>query len=585
MSEDLFKERYLTERVIDDRDFVTRTVAVDRLLGREVLITHLAGRVGRRAAVQERFRLAAREAVSLSHANIIALYDIGSANGFPYSVQEHTHSETLRQIIDHEGPFHPDDVAVLVEQVAAALDYAQLRSVPHLALSPSVITVDYDGEVLVSDFGIGRVLSEIAPTDVDNLRYRAPEQIAGAEGDGRSDLYALGVIAYEMLTGHRPFDDSSVENLRESILASNPRSPASVNPSIPPAISRIVLRAIDRDPDRRYQTAGHFADALSDGPNSYPQPSYFGDTSEYSFTDATTPMAIAPEAGLQSLTNIESDGHHGWPRGTSFVAWSAVAAALIVLAWIGIRLLNDRDAPESANTNQAIALSPTAVPTNTTAPVPTAISLVGMSVDEARTQTALQIRVDKTEPSDTVPTGQIIEQSPSAGQPVQTGELVVVVSAGPNDQPIQLADMSVQGVTFDQVAGQLMNQGLNVSQMQEGSQTVPEGQVIRIDEKSAHPGDTVHVVVSMGDQVQIPPDLQSEPIDEAVQRLKEMGLDVGEPIAVSRSRIQSFGVDLSQFQIVDGDVVGIQEESAGFGAWVARGSTVTPVYYDASLTS
>jgi beta-lactam-binding protein with PASTA domain len=208
-----------------------------------------------------------------------------------------------------------------------------------------------------------------------------------------------------------------------------------------------------------------------------------------------------------------------------------------------------------------------------------------MSVDEARTQTALQIRVDKTEPSDTVPTGQIIEQSPSAGQPVQTGELIVVVSAGPNDQPIQLADMSVQGVTFDQVAGQLMNQGLNVSQMQEGSQTVAEGQVIRIDEKSAHPGDTVHVVVSMGDQVQIPPDLQSEPIDEAVQRLKEMGLDVGEPIAVSRSRIQSFGVDLSQFQIVDGDVVGIQEESAGFGAWVARGSTVTPVYYDASLTS
>jgi serine/threonine-protein kinase len=585
MSEDLFKERYLTERVIEDRDFVTRTVAVDRLLGREVLITHLAGRVGRRAAVQERFRLAAREAVSLSHANVIALYDIGSANGFPYSVQEHTHSETLRQIIDHEGPFHQDDVAVLVDQVAEALDYAHLRGVPHLALSPAVVTVDYDGEVLVSDFGIGRVLSEIAPTDLDTLRYRAPEQIAGAEGDGRSDVYALGVIAYEMLTGRRPFDDSSVENLRESILAGNPRSPASINPSIPPAISRIVLRAIDRDPDHRYETAGHFADAVSDRQSSYPPPMFFGDTSEFGFTDATAPMAIPSDAGSLSSTPVESEGHTGWPRGTSFVAWSAVAAALIVLTWIGIRLLNDRGTPESANTNQAIALSPTAVPTNTAAPVPTAISLVGMSVEEARAQTALQIRVDKTEPSDTVPTGQIIEQSPSAGQPVQTGELIVVVSSGPNDQPIQLADMSVQGATFDEVAGQLMNQGLNVSQTQEGSQTVPEGQVIRIDEESAHPGDTVHVVVSMGDQVQIPADLQSEPVDEAVQRLRDMGLNVGEPIAVSESRIVSFGVDLGKFQIVDGDVVGIQEESAGFGAWVARGSTVTPVYYDASLAS
>jgi serine/threonine-protein kinase len=585
MSEDLFKERYLTERVIDDRDFVTRTVAVDRLLGREVLITHLAGRVGRRAAVQERFRLAAREAVSLSHANIIALYDIGSANGFPYSVQEHTHSESLRQIIDHEGPFHPDDVAVLVEQVAAALDYARLRDVPHLALSPSVITVDYDGEVLVTDFGIGRVLSEIAPTDVDKLRYRAPEQVAGADGDSRSDIYSLGVIAYEMLTGRHPFNDSSVESLRAGIVEGNPPPLTSVNRSISPATSRIVLRAIDRDPDRRYQTAGHFADALADRQSSYPQVSYSEDEAGYGLADATAPMAIAPDAGLFSSISAESEEHHGWPRGTSFVAWSAVAVALIVLAWIGVRLLNDRGAPERPTTNQAIELSPTAVPTETTAPVPTAVSLVGMTVDEARAQTDFQIRVVKTEASDTVPTGQIIEQSPNAGQPIRTGELIVVVSAGPNDQPLQLAGMSVQGAGFDQVARQLMDQGLNVSQAQEGSQTVPEGQVIRIDEQTAHPGDTVHVVVSMGDRVQIPADLQSEPVDEAVQRLKDMGLNVGEPIAVSRSRIQSFGVDLDQFQIVDGDVVGIQEESANFGAWVARGSTVTPVYYDASLQS
>jgi len=141
MSEDLFTDRYLIERVVLERDFVTRSVAVDRLLGREVQITHLSGQVGRRAAVQERFRDAARRAVPLSHVNIVALYDIGTANGFPYSVQEHTHSEVLTEIIAHEGPFHPDDVIVLVEQVAAALDYAALRdllaSLPSPAPSPA----------------------------------------------------------------------------------------------------------------------------------------------------------------------------------------------------------------------------------------------------------------------------------------------------------------------------------------------------------------------------------------------------------------------------------------------------------------
>jgi len=89
----------------------------------------------------------------------------------------------------------------------------------------------------------------------------------------------------------------------------------------------------------------------------------------------------------------------------------------------------------------------------------------------------------------------------------------------------------------------------------------------------------------MGDMVQIPADLQSEPLDEAVSQLKELGLNVGEPIAVSKNRIESFQVNLDELGIVDGDVVGIQEEGAGFGAWIPRGSTVTPVYYDASLKS
>ena len=583
MSEGLFNERYLIERVVLERDFVTRSVAIDRMLGREVLITHLAGHVGRRAAVQERFRDAARKAVPLSHVNIVALYDIGSANGFPYAVQEHTHSEPLTHIIAHEGPFHPDDVLVLIEQVAAALDYAALRDLYHLALSPAAITVDYVGEVLVSDFGIGHVLSDISPTDIAKLQYRSPEQMTGSVGDARSDVFSLGAIAYEMLTGHPPFATESIDALRASIAEARPKPLTVLDPDLSPALSSIVLKALANDPDQRFQTAGHFADALFDWNEPANTAPPFAKAGQNQSLDPTTPMPIAPDIDPENDDlAIFSDEEHGqWPRGTAVAAWLTVAIALVALTWIGVRLLRDNN----SSGNQAAQITPSAAVTETVPPVPTAISLVGMTVDEARASTNFQIRVVETESSETVPAGQIIRQSPNAGNPVRTGELIVVVSDGPAAQPIQLAAIQVEGTPFDQVAQQLIVQGLNVSETNEGSQSVPEGQVIRIDEQTANPGDTVHVVVSMGDKVQIPTDLQSQPVDEAVTRLKDLGLNVSEPIAVSKTRIESFGVNLDQLEIVDGDVVGIQEEGAGFGAWVPSGSTVTPVYYDASLES
>src|SRR4051794_5546098 len=111
-------DRYIVERTVEDRESVLRQVAVDRLLGREVLVTHLRGRAGRRTAVQQAFRSGAEKAARLNHQHIVAMYDLEQENGMPYCIQEHASAETLREIIDHEGPFHPDDVAALVSQVA-----------------------------------------------------------------------------------------------------------------------------------------------------------------------------------------------------------------------------------------------------------------------------------------------------------------------------------------------------------------------------------------------------------------------------------------------------------------------------------
>jgi eukaryotic-like serine/threonine-protein kinase len=581
MSEDLFKDRYLTQRIVVERDYVTRAIAIDRILSREVMITQLNGRVGRRAAVQDRFRTAARDAVRLSHANVIALYDIGSSNGFPYSVQEHTHSEPLSHIIDHEGPFHPDDVAVLVEQVAAALDYAHVRNIPHLALSPDVITVDYDGQVLVSDFGIGRVLSQLAPTDVAKLRYQAPEQVGEEQGDSRSDIFALGVIAYEMLTGIPPFDVTSTDTIRAALAECTPRRLSEVNPDVPQQVSDIVLNALSKNPAQRYRTAGHLGEALTAWRDQGRGRQYdFFDASTAPFeTTASMPLHSHPARAQEAA--MTGDENAPTRRATAIAAWLAIGVGLFALIWIAVTLIDDRGDPDPGVADASPALSITS--TATAASVPTAVSLVGMTLDDASEATDMDVRVAATETSDSVPAGQIIRQSPNPGSPVRSGELIVVLSDGPAAQPIQLSDVPIAEVPFDQLAQQLTALGLNVTQVQEGSETVAEGAVIRIDEQSAMPGETVHVMVSMGNKVQIPPDLQSQPIDEAVDRLEEAGLTIGEPIGVSRERIESFEVDLDEFRIEDGDVVGIQQDGAGFGLWVERGSLVTPVYYDAAL--
>jgi serine/threonine-protein kinase len=584
MSEDLFTDRYVPQRVVFEQDFVTRTVAADRILGREVLITQLNGRVGRRAAVQERFRGAARNAVRLSHANIIALYDIGSANGFPFAVQEHTHSEALTEIIAHEAPFHPDDVAVLVEQVAAALDYAHLRDIPHLALSPGCITVDYDGQVLVTDFGIGRVLSEISPTDVENLRYQAPEQVRGETGDFRSDIYSLGVIAYEMLAGRSPFDTSSTDAIRADQLDGSPRDLSQLNADVPPAVSNIVLRSLAKEPSQRYLTAGHFSEALT----SWQEPSLVTrplDTIPYRYltesTEAMAPVSLTPAID-EPATPGDVEGRSR--RGKAVAAWLGVVIGLLALIWMTATLLDNRGDAESDRGGIANATPPaTAAFTATVVALPTAPSLVGMTLDDATGSTDLTVRVVATETSDSVPAGQIIRQSPNPGRTVRTGELIVVLSSGAPAQPIQLSTISVADVDFEALAQQLTSLGLNVIQVSAGSERVPEGGVIQIEEESAMPGETVHVLISMGDRVQIPIDLQSQPVETVVERLEEMGLTVDPPIGVSRERIESFQVDLAEFEITDGDVVGIQQEEAGFGRWVERGSTITPVFYDASL--
>lgn len=581
----LIKDRYLVQRVLVDLDHVTRSVAVDTILGREVLLTQLQGKTGRQAAVQERFQAGAQSATQLSHSHIVALYDIDSWNGLPIVIQEYAQSETLRDIIVHEAPFHPDDVGVLVEHVAEALDFADQRGIHHLALRPEAVFIDYDGQAMVTDFGLGHVLDGLANQSIATIPYRAPELTAEGESGHLVDVYALGVIAFQMLTGRLPFSTGTVEQYQARVKAEQAVSPSEIRAEVPAAVGTIVLRAIARDPANRFPTAAAFADALVNWRDFSP------------IRREHTGSALASTVGVdetQSLPSFPSGDDASQTEGTrsriaATLAWVAVAVGLGALLWAGYQVLDDDGADRTQSpTRIAINLpsrtgdvTPTPDPEEQEEGAPTAVSLVGSTMRQAESLAGVPVRAEEDEPSGTVPEGQIIRQSPEPGQPLTTDEIVVVLSSGP--EPVDLSQFDIEGLAFEDAARNLTASGVNVLRVDEGSDAIPEGLVIRIDESTARPGETVQLVVSMGDRVQIPPDLLSQPVDDVVATLENLGFDVGTPVPVSEDQILSAEVDLDAFEIEDGDVVGIQEADAGFGVWLQAGSALTPVYFDDSL--
>lgn len=568
MTEHSTTDRYVDQRVRLERDSVVRRTAVDAILRREVLITQLTGPIGRRAAAQEAFRDAAEAAMRLSHPNIVATYDVDNANGYPYVVQEHVQSETLRSIIDAEKPFHPDDVSILISALADALSYARLRGMPHLALTPDRIDVDFDGTVLITDFGIGKVLNDLEPPAESDLLYLAPELAEPDGGDARSDIYSAGAIAYEMLTGIAPR------------VGDNGRIAAAfaVNPDVPVDVSTIVMMALEPRPEDRFRSIEALAAALEDRRTIHePQPPAEEPPPQYRDLDPEPPLPDEPTVEINLVNQPEDEPDPAPGRATAILAWCGLALGVLALVWVVASFLtgDDNSNPEITRVANGGGLS------TSTAVAQTAPDLLGLTVAQAEDEAGGTITVTGSRADEAVPSGQIVEQTPAAGQPVGSGGIAVVLSSGPS--PNLLEGLQIANRAFEEVTGTLTQLGLNVARQDERSTDVAEGMVIGTVETEARAGDTVTVRVSMGDRVQIPVDLQSQPVDEVTDVLEGLGLVVNDPIGVSEARIEAVGVDLEEFSIEDGDVVGIQEESAGFGQWVPPGSSVTPVYYDASL--
>jgi beta-lactam-binding protein with PASTA domain len=488
-------------------------VAEDVRLRRRVAVKVLHGALADDAGFLRRFRAEAQLAASLHHPNVVTVFDWGE-DAVPFMVLELLSGGSLRGMLDEGIRLTPAQAAHMARYVATALSYAHSRGLVHRDIKPANLLFDEHGTVRVADFGLARALAEASWTEptgalVGTARYAAPEQGTGATLDARADLYALGVVLVESVTGRVP----EVADTLIGTLAVRARVPIAA-PDELGALAPVVERAGRTQPSERYPDAITMADALTDasrhlpppGPLTLvgldahvdPHPTELGKTSNVFDQDADATVATArartDTAARADTAPAPRPGRYA-PR-----AVPAVVALLVVAVLVAAGLLLARSAGGST----------VAAP-----------QLVGLTQDEAAARAAkagLVVHVEQRDVDD--PAGRVIRQAPSAGAFLDDGGTVrLVVSRGP--PPVVIPD--VAGQPADQATLTLAGAGFAVDPRHDYDENVPAGIAIRTDppanEKHA-PESTIALVVSDGPRPVAVPDASGKSYDAAVAALQ-----------------------------------------------------------------
>ncbi len=289
----LLDSRYELREVVGAGGMAEVWRGVDHRLGRVVAVKVLRAELARDEELQTRFRREAQSVAALNHPSIVAVYDTGveSRGGLsiPFMVMEFVRGQTLRQILGEQGPVRADQAQKMTAQVLRALAYSHRCGIVHRDIKPGNIMLTPSGEVKVMDFGIARALaadqSSLTGTSavVGTAQYLSPEQARGWAVDARSDVYSTGCLLYELLAGRPPFVGDSPIAVACQHVYDEPAPPSAFNPQVPLADAAVVMRALEKDPGSRYQTADEMETAIwrvLSGAPSPSQPSSEGQPSE-----------------------------------------------------------------------------------------------------------------------------------------------------------------------------------------------------------------------------------------------------------------------------------------------------------------
>jgi eukaryotic-like serine/threonine-protein kinase len=454
------------------------------VLDREVALKILHPSLADDPGFIDRFRREARSAAMLSHPNIVAVHDWGETQGTYFMIMEFVRGPNLRALLMRDGQLEPSQAVEVVDAVLAALEHAHAQGIVHRDIKPENVMIRAsDGVPKVADFGLARAfadarVSQAPGTVTGTVQYLAPEQIEGEQADPRTDLYATGVVLYELLTGEVPFTGETSVAIAYKHLRERVPPPSTVNPTVPVALDRVVLNATARERDRRTADARTMRLDLRRGADALPSAPPLAELAA-----SVTPADEVPADRLSTVTipRTLSPKARRRQRLSRVSRWFSLVALLAVLGW---------------------AVWTFVIPHRTTVP-----DFLGDTLRTAQREAetaGLDVEVAGEEFSD-VPANQIVSQSLRPGTEAEEGsEVRVVLSRGPELEAVP----EVIGLSQDAAARRLDEARFEVRVLREYHATVPEGRVFdqRPDpEFELEVGREVRILVSRGKPpVQVP---------------------------------------------------------------------------------
>lgn len=548
---------------IDGRYEITELIGVggmadvykanDLLENRVVAVKILKNEFADNEDFVRRFRNESKAIAVLSHPNIVKVFDVGFSDKLQFIVMEYIDGITLKEFMEQQGVLKWKDTVHFIIQILKALQHAHDRGIVHRDIKPQNIMLFPDGQIKVMDFGIARFAREegktISDKAIGSVHYISPEQARGDITDEKSDIYSVGVMMYEMLTGVKPFDADNPVTVALMHMQNEPKMPREINDSIPEGLEEIVVRAMQKEPSKRYQSASEMIKDIEEfkkNPSIVFEYKYLSEKTQYYNANAVSRAAAAYEAaGNEKASKPAHDkaGEHAAAKTKTkvktksqkddydedyddyddyeddekvskssylVVILTAIAAGILIIvvafsALAIIRKLSDEDTKVGKMPN-----------------------LVGYSFQEVKTYYASSfsdITVESQEYSSEYPEGAIIFQTPAEGRDYLVGqvEVKVTVSKGPRMVSIP----NVYGL--DSATAQNMlanNEGFNVIIMSVCDDEVDKDYVIMTDparNEQAEYGSTVYLYVSRGPEEQdvIVPNVVGQDLDKAKELLKD----------------------------------------------------------------
>ena len=535
--------RYEVRSLIGHGGMAEVHLGFDTRLSRIVAIKMLRSDLARDSIFQARFRREAQSAASLNHPNIVSVYDTGEETvtgpdgrsiSVPYIVMEYVEGHTVKELLSDGTPVPINEAISIVSGILSALEYSHSQNLVHRDIKPGNIMLTGDGKVKVMDFGIARALTDSQATMtqtnavVGTAQYLSPEQARGEQVDARSDLYSTGVVLFELLTGRPPFTGDSAVAVAYQHVQQLPPTPSSVTPDIPEALDRVVMKALAKDREQRYSSAGSMLVDLmraSRGGNvNAPETAVWAQTQTLTPTQGSsaqgTPTQTLPSTAFQPVAtatssiapvNEEVEEKKSKKKVLVLAVLVLVALALIGGIWYALQ--------STTKSNATVA-----VPDN----------LVNMTQQDAQAAVeaaGIVFTVDpKKVPSDTVAEGSVVETDPPSGTMVAPGSTVKAKISSGSDSvivPDNLINMSPEEA---KQAVEALGLVWQLSSDQVASDTVENGKIAQVNPSpgsKVKKGQTITGTVSSGTKSVAVPDLTGMTQDQAREALAAKGLKVG----------------------------------------------------------